>query len=128
MMGWESKRVVYVKPVKESRSLTLRFPISNLSAHYATRPNNILSHLIGHEGTGSLMSLLKRQGWVSFFGAYSQEVVLGYYNFCILTRLTKEGLLHYEDIIVIIFQYIKMLQERGVDSHIFEEVKLICVF
>ncbi|KAG0045268.1 Insulinase (Peptidase M16) [Gryganskiella cystojenkinii] len=101
----------------------LRFPISSVSTHYASKPTAILAHIIGHEGTGSLMSLLKRQGWVTLFSAYSSEVALGHDIFFIKTQLTKEGLLHYEDIIVIIFQYIKMLQEGGVDSDIFEEYK-----
>jgi len=36
--------------------------------------------------------------------------------------LTSDGLIHHEEVIVLVFQYIKLLQEQGIPSHIFDEV------
>ncbi|KAI5707248.1 hypothetical protein M8J75_016018 [Diaphorina citri] len=56
----------YVTPVKDVRSLLVTFPIPDLQEQHKSGPDNYLSHLIGHEGPGSLLSELRRrpQEWI----------------------------------------------------------------
>ncbi|CAF0978697.1 unnamed protein product [Didymodactylos carnosus] len=56
------KTICYVVPVKQYRHITITRP-----------PESYLSHLIGHEGEGSLLTLLKRRGLAS-------ELVVGEKN------------------------------------------------
>ncbi|GJJ72576.1 insulysin [Entomortierella parvispora] len=118
----ELQRIVYAKPVKDIKKMTIRIPIPSVSAHYASRPAGIIGHLIGHEGGGSLFSLLKKKGWANTLSSSASEMTLGHDTFTISIGLTNEGLIHHEEVIVLIFQYIKMLQEKGIPSHIYDEV------
>ncbi|KAF9344931.1 Insulinase (Peptidase M16), partial [Mortierella sp. AD094] len=117
----ELQIMIYVKPITDTRSLLITFPFPSQTSHYALGPGKFISHLIGHEGGGSLMSLLKRKGWANGVLAYSSVAVVGYENFYIKFTLTKEGLTHLEDIIVVIFQYIEMLRHEGVKAHNWDE-------
>ena len=54
-------RLMHIKTIKDSRSLTLMFPLSRTLHYYKSRPLGILGFLLGHEGKGSLLSQLKRE-------------------------------------------------------------------
>lgn len=75
---------VKIVPIKDSRSLTISFTTDDLTEFYKSsvryiidfknsifnslnllllKPDNYLTHLIGHEGKGSILSELRRLGW-----------------------------------------------------------------
>lgn len=54
---------VSIVPVKDTRSMTISFQTPDLEAYYKSSPEHYLSHLIGHEGKGSVLSYLKSKGW-----------------------------------------------------------------
>lgn len=60
---------VNIKPEQELRELSISFPLPDLSEHYRTSPLNYIGNLIGHEGEGSLLSLLKALGWAESLSA-----------------------------------------------------------
>lgn len=47
------------------------------------------AHLIGHEGPGSLLSELKRRGWVSNLSAGDRCLARGFGNFTISVDLSE---------------------------------------
>lgn len=51
--------------VKTGHSITATFQLPSLHAQYRRKPHDYLSHLVGHEGSGSLLSGLKARGWAS---------------------------------------------------------------
>jgi nardilysin len=56
-------RVLYIAPaVKEHHEVTVTFQMPCLRQHYTSKPDHYISHLVGHEGPGSLLSALK-VGW-----------------------------------------------------------------
>jgi len=57
-------------PVRDSRliELTWQLPFSP-HTDYASKPSSYLSHLLGHEGAGSVLSLLKAKGWANGLSA-----------------------------------------------------------
>jgi insulysin len=57
------RRWFRVVPVRDSSSLTVMWPLPSLRMEYATKPFRCVSHVLGHEGKGSLLSLLKRKVW-----------------------------------------------------------------
>ncbi|KAI1319788.1 Insulinase (Peptidase M16) [Mortierella claussenii] len=114
--------VVYVKPIKDTRSLEIKLLVPDSTQHYTVQPIEYIKHLIGHEGGGSILSLLKKHGWANSVWADSAPGGIGFEFFKINVDLTREGLLHYEDITMIIFQYIYMLREEGVKSYIWDEI------
>ncbi|KAI9295027.1 hypothetical protein K502DRAFT_235546 [Neoconidiobolus thromboides FSU 785] len=116
---------VYVVPVKDTRSLSLSFEIPSQTNNYESRPATILSHFIGHEGPGSILSLLKEKSWVTSLYAGSQHNNPAFCFFEIEVELTVSGLENIENIIKIIYQYIKLLSHEGVNESHFKEIQSI---
>ncbi|CAO3652625.1 unnamed protein product [Cunninghamella blakesleeana] len=118
----ELMKQIFVKSVKHNRILEINFPFPDQSRYYESQPAHYLSHLIGHEGTGSILSYLKKKGWATYLssGCGSSR---GYSIFQTSIDLTKQGLEHYEDVIIAFFQYVDMLKKQGVQKWIFDEVQ-----
>ncbi|EKX44432.1 hypothetical protein GUITHDRAFT_72179 [Guillardia theta CCMP2712] len=55
--------------VTERRRLAMFFPIPPIQPFYKTKPAQLISHLIGHEGPGSLLAVLKELGYASELSA-----------------------------------------------------------
>ncbi|KAF9941217.1 Insulinase (Peptidase M16) [Modicella reniformis] len=122
---WTAKELLmmtYVKPVKDFRSLEIKFPFPDQHPYYQIHPVRYITHTIGHEGSGSILSLLKKKGWANNLSAGTTHGGIGFEFFKITVDLTKEGLSHHEDVILIIFQYIQMLRREGVRPYIWEEI------
>jgi insulysin len=83
---------MFVKAVRDVRQLEISFVFPDESAFYATKPGSFLSHLIGHEGQGSVLSYLKRKGWANGMSAGAGNGAIGFEFFKISVDLTKEGL------------------------------------
>ncbi|XP_064174162.1 insulin-degrading enzyme isoform X1 [Anguilla rostrata] len=112
-----------VVPIKDIRNLYVTFPIPDLQKYYKCNPGHYLGHLIGHEGPGSLLSELKAKGWVNTLVGGQKEGARGFMFFIINVDLTEEGLLHVEDIIFHMFQYIQKLRTEGPQEWVFQECK-----
>ncbi|NIR31231.1 MAG: insulinase family protein [Gammaproteobacteria bacterium] len=110
-----------VVPVKETRELSLTFPIPPLLEHYRTKPANYVAHLLGHEGEGSLLSLLKSKGWAEGLSAgpgvdHRNEATLD-----VSIKLTAQGLDHLDAIVSHVFEYVELIRDSGIQGWIFEE-------
>lgn len=114
--------MVYMKPVKDTRSLEIKFPFVDENSHYRVQPSNYICHLLGHKGTGSILSLLKRLGWANGLSTTTQLTGKGHQVLKMTVDLTKEGLTHHEDIVVIVFQYIELMRQSGIQDYIWDEV------
>ncbi|KAK2666179.1 Peptidase M16, middle/third domain [Fusarium oxysporum f. sp. vasinfectum] len=114
----------FAKPVMDSRELNLYFPFIDEELMFATQPSRYISHLIGHEGPGSIMSYIKSKGWANGLIAGAYPVCPGTPGiFHIQVRLTEEGLKNYPEIIKIFFQYTTLLRESPPQEWIFQEQK-----
>jgi insulysin len=65
----ELQKQIFVKPIKETKMLKLTFPVPDMQKHYKSQPFQYASHLIGHEGRGSVLSYLKLKGWAQGLSA-----------------------------------------------------------
>ncbi|KAI9687438.1 MAG: Insulinase (Peptidase M16) [Bogoriella megaspora] len=123
LTGKELGTQIFAKPVMDSRSLDLYFPYPDEESLYESQPSRYLSHLIGHEGPGSILSLLKSKGWANDLSSGSMSICPGAAFFTVSIKLTKDGLLHYKDIVKVIFQYISLLREEPPKKWIHDEMK-----
>lgn len=114
---------VFAKPVMESRSMDMYFPFLDEEKLNDTQPSRYISHLIGHEGPGSVLSYLKAKGWANGLSAGAMPICPGSAFFTISVRLTPEGLKLYQDVAKVIFEYIAMIKEREPEQWIFDEMK-----
>jgi insulysin len=84
---------VRAKPVKDRRLLELTFTFPDLRPHFRSRPSHIISHIIGYEGAGSLLSYLKSaKHWVDSLSVGPTHINAGTELFRLSMYLTKDGL------------------------------------
>lgn len=115
----------YAVPVKDIRNLNINFPVPDLRQYYESQPERYVSHLIGHEGPGSLLSELKNRGWVNSLMAGESNGAKGFGFFGIHVDLTEEGIQHVDDIVTLVFQYLNMLRELGPQKWVFDELQCL---
>jgi insulysin len=81
----------FAKPVMDSRELNLVFPFLDEEDLFESQPSRYISHLIGHEGPGSIMSYIKSKGWANALTAGTYSVCAGSPGvFDCQIRLTEE--------------------------------------
>ncbi len=118
--GEYPKRINLI-PVKDSRSLSMIFSIPPTDPHYRQKPAYLISTLLGHEGKGSLLSYLKRQGWAERLSAGYGTLDPHNGNFTVNVRLTPKGLHRVDDIIAAVFDYLRLIQSEGLHKWVFDE-------
>ena len=114
---------VFAKPVMDSRSLDIYFPYQDEEDMYDTQPSRYLSHLIGHEGPGSILAYIKGKGWANGLTAGAMPVCPGSAFFTVSIRLTEDGLQEYQEVVRVVFQYISLIKETPPQQWIVDEVK-----
>ncbi|XP_065058104.1 insulin-degrading enzyme-like [Rhopilema esculentum] len=114
-----------IVPIKDSQNLHLTFPMPDLQKHYEAKPDHYVAHLIGHEGHGSILSVLKKKGWINSLSAGSSKGAKGFSFFVVNMELTEDGIGHVDDIITSIFQYVNLLNDAGPQEWIFNEIKAL---
>lgn len=112
----------FARPVFETRTLELSFLYRDEEDFYESHPSRYLSHLIGHEGPGSILAYIKAKGWADGLGAGGSSLCPGSGTFHISVKLTKDGLSHYKEIVNIIFQYIAMIREHEPQKWVVDEM------
>ena len=113
---------IFAKPVFDVRTLDISFPYRDEEELYESQPGGYLSHLIGHEGPGSILAYLKAKGWATELGAGQDPVCPGTAFFGVSIRMTEEGLKQYKEIIKVVFQYIAMLRDTPPQKWIIDEL------
>uniref|UniRef100_A0AAY4BJ43 Nardilysin a (N-arginine dibasic convertase) n=1 Tax=Denticeps clupeoides TaxID=299321 RepID=A0AAY4BJ43_9TELE len=118
-----------VVPVRKVHALTITWALPPQSKHYRVKPLHYISWLIGHEGTGSILSQLRKRCWaLALFGGNSEtgfDQNSTYSIFSISITLTDEGFQNFYQVIHMVFQYLKMLQTLGPQQRIYEEIQKI---
>ncbi|WIA17248.1 hypothetical protein OEZ85_014121 [Tetradesmus obliquus] len=127
-------RVLYVAPaVKEHHEVTVTFQLPCLRPLYASKPDHYISHLVGHEGPGSLLAALKARGWAIELCAgvdddgYSANTAA--YLFTVSIVLTEAGLAAGPGCglapVALLFQYLRLLTETGPQAWVWQEIAAI---
>ncbi|MDZ4263653.1 MAG: insulinase family protein, partial [Pseudomonadota bacterium] len=114
---------VDIKPEKELRQLTFNFPIPNPDRFYQKKPFAFIAHMLGHEGEGSLLSLLKRLGWAEAIYADTGFQSRSDAVFRLNIKLTPQGVRARNQIVSLVFHCIEQLQARGLSSWRYSELQ-----
>ncbi|ODV92635.1 hypothetical protein CANCADRAFT_56288 [Tortispora caseinolytica NRRL Y-17796] len=119
--------VVYAKPVMDSHTLSLMFPFPDQDPYFETLPAHYFSHLIGHEGPGSILAYLKSKGLATGLSAGCSHVSTGYDSFSIDVELSKHAVDQWRTVLDIVFQYLTVLKNAGPQDWIFDELREMSV-
>ena len=120
------QKEIKIVPIKDIKELLIEFPIPDYhEKHYRTQPVHYVSHLIGHEGQGSILSELKAKSLVNSLFSYGKRIAIGVNMFGIKMDLTNQGIDQVNEIIKIVFQYLNMLRSEGTKKWIFDECSVL---
>lgn len=113
--------VVQVKPLATARKMELFFPIADYRKNYREHPLIYLGNLIGHEGSGSLLSQFKAEGLAESLAA---GVGLGWRGgalFSVDISLTEKGIGDPDRVLQLLFAYMDMVRAEGPRDWLYEE-------
>mgnify|MGYP001028431854 CR=1 FL=1 len=118
-------RFFRVMPVSCHRSLTLLWQLPSPQPTYRSKGHRYLSHLLGHEGKGSILALLKKLGLANTLSAGGAYHTHEFEMFLCEIDLTEEGSKQVHTVASIVFQYIRMLVQEGPQEWVFDELATV---
>lgn len=115
--------VLQVQALKDIRRLSLTFPIPSQQDNYKSKPDHYVANNLGHEGPGSLLDVLKRQGLVESLSAGVGMDTGSNATLELSMALTPEGLEQRDVILALTFDYIDLVRSKGINRQYFEEMQ-----
>eukprot|EP00741_Cyanophora_paradoxa_P018552 tig00021070_g17911.t1 len=110
-----------VVPVKDIRRIEVAFLLPPQTPLYRTKPTRYATHLIGHEGAGSLLSYFKGKGWADALSASAYDRWDDVATLTVGITLTKLGEGHVEECVSALFAYLRLLGAAPPERWIFDE-------
>lgn len=110
-----------VVPEKEVRSISLLFPVPDTRPHYRKKPIEFIANLLGHEGEGSLLALLKAQGWAESLSAGGGLDDRFNSSLLVSIRLTESGWEARDKVVGLVFDTIARIKAEGLDRWRYQE-------
>jgi len=111
----------HIQPVKDLKKLTLSFAFDNTDALYRQKPLTYIAHLLGYEGPGSLVALLRHAGLINSMAAGGGISGSNFKDFTLSYSLTDDGLNKIDEIIDASFSYLALIREQGVQAWRYRE-------
>jgi nardilysin len=128
-MPFQGGKIYILPAVRQGSKIHVTFQFPNLDAAYLKKADDYLSHLIGHEGKGSLLSALKSKGWAYELSAGVSETTSAATIFDASITATDAGLAASPGnglaIVEYLFGYITMLKQAGPQEWAFKELAAI---
>ena len=118
-------RLLTIEPVKDVRMLSLEFPLPPALAHYRAQPLRLIGGILGHEGAGSLLSILKDEGLATGLSAGAGYETADFASMHIVVQLTPQGLQNYRRVLQLVLGTISALREEGIPRYLFEEQRVL---
>ncbi|MEX0605336.1 MAG: insulinase family protein [Marinobacter sp.] len=115
--------LLQIQALKDIRQLTLTFPIPSQQDNYQSKPDHYVANLLGHEGPGSMLDVLKRQGLVESLSAGVGMDTGSNATLEISMTLTPEGIEQRDAILALTFDYIALVKSKGINRQYFEEMQ-----
>jgi insulysin len=116
-------RLIKMKPVKNSRQLLFEFGLPESVSDYKYKTLGYLGFIIGHEGKGSLLSLLKKKNLATGLSAGGHIESKDFSSFNVTITLTPQGVKKWKDCAIYMTQYINLMKKEGFKNYIYEEIK-----
>ena len=123
----------------DMHALEIAFNLPFQYPKYRSKPAGYLSHMIGHEGPGSLHSYCKQKGWLVGLEAGSSPLGRGFDAFRITLMMTPEGTSkfplpfssflsystsgHWREVLIATYKYISMLKSSKLEDFHHREIQ-----
>jgi protease III len=118
--------VIGVRPVRETRSLSIDFVLPLELADERTKPLQVVSAVLGTETSHSLIEVLRDKGLALHLSAGSDGTSLrNGATLSLFVQLTEEGDRRRDEVLATIFAYLELLRGSGLDPAYFEQLQRI---
>ncbi|MFY0989309.1 insulinase family protein [Halomonas sp. C05BenzN] len=114
-------RRVELQSVRDSRRLRFLFPVPDPMPEYRHKPADLLAHLLGHEGAGSLLAVLREAGWADGLSAGVSRGDGRHALFSIGISLTPAGAERLDEIEATLFAAIEQIRDAGLEAWRYDE-------
>ena len=119
---------LFMEPVAELHQLIFLFQLPSILGVYSSKPTDYISHLIGHEASGSLIANLRDSLLASDLtagvGSEGYSSNSGMSMFEIKITLTSLGRSQWQRVAQdFVFPYIELVKQRGVDESVYSELR-----
>ncbi len=114
-------RYLEMQSVRDSRQVRFLFPIPDPTDEYRHKPVDYLANLLGHEGEGSLLAILREAGLADGLSAGVTRHDGRHALFAVNVSLTPEGAKRLDTIEATLFEAIERLRETGLDAWRYDE-------
>lgn len=119
-----SHHLCVITPVQDVQSLELSWEIPRFYGQdREIHADQLLSHVLGHEGSTSLLAQLKRENLAEGLGAGNSRVGHDQCIFSLTVQLTHKGVQEYEKVVARCFEAIASIRESGIPSYVYDEVR-----
>jgi insulysin len=115
----------YVKPVKNINRLKLLWQLPNQKTFYKNKSLSLISNILGDENNGSIFRHLSNKGWASSLTCGSSDESYNFNIFELNIDLTLDGLENVNEIISIVYHYVKLVKTHEKWIEYFNEHKQI---
>jgi insulysin len=121
----EFQRIRKIKTINKARQIRISFILPPQIKEFKSKSTSILSHLLGHEGKGSLLSYLIKEELALELSSFNYDETTYFSRFGVRIILTPKGFEEYERVVKYVFCYLKMIKINGLPQYIFDEIKNI---
>ena len=119
-------KMVYIEPIKNIRRLMILWELpTKFAAMRDTKPDAIVSTVLGHEGKKSLLAQLKKEKLAETLQAGAEKIGGTNYEFYLQIDLTDAGVKDVNTVILRCFQAIANFKEKGVPNYLFDEIHIL---
>ncbi|MCC5831816.1 MAG: insulinase family protein [Chlamydiales bacterium] len=116
-------KMVLITPIQDLQILEMSWELPRVfGKDLEIHADKLVSHILGHEGTSSLLAQLKRENLAESISSGSFNAGKDQSLFTLSIQLTSKGVEEYETVIERCFQTIASLREVGIPRYIFDEV------
>lgn len=120
----EWNRYLIQSPAKDVKELTFSWVLPWQGRMWRSKPFKYVSHLLGHEGKGSITAVLKEKGLISGCSSGGGGWLEGAFSLLNVTfELTDKGLNSVQEIGDCLFTYLGLLRQSPVEEWVFEELQ-----
>lgn len=117
------------RPVNDRLALSLVWVLPPLSGWWRGSPDEYVSHCLGHEGKGSLLSLLRARSLAASLSAGVNDGGLDSNSrFCcfdVTITLTAHGAERWQEVVEAVFSYLSMLRAAGPQKRVWQELQAV---
>jgi len=107
---------IAIKPERDIKKLHLNFLMPDELINYHNKPLAYIGYLLGHEGIGSLLSVLKQLGLANALSAGTGLHGYNYSEFSISIALTQVGLEQKDRVIALVFKQLALIKSQGIEA------------